>query len=103
MERFFFAHNVNTTERILHEKLNKLLGVLMVAMTIISTLFIYSSTVHASNLVLNEVTVYCYTRISPHIGFFPIFVIMMNNILSFRRTVVKKYYNLDVLFLFYCP
>lgn len=41
----------------------------MVAMTIISTLFASSSTVHASDLVLNEVTVYSYTGVSPHLGY----------------------------------
>ncbi|WP_086445497.1 SpaA isopeptide-forming pilin-related protein [Candidatus Enterococcus lemimoniae] len=48
---------------------NKLLGVLMVAMTIISTLFASLSTVHASDLVLNEVTGYSYTGVSPHLGY----------------------------------
>ncbi|MBC1645823.1 Cys-Gln thioester bond-forming surface protein [Listeria welshimeri] len=52
-----------------NKKLNKLLGVLMVAMTIISTLFASSSTVHASDLVLNEVTGYSYTGVSPHLGY----------------------------------
>lgn len=52
-----------------NKKLNKFLGILMVTMTIISTLFASSSTVHASDLVLNEVTGYSYTGVSPHLGY----------------------------------
>lgn len=51
-----------------NKKLNKFLGVLMVAMTIIITLFASSTTVHASDLVLNEVTGYSYTGVSPYLG-----------------------------------
>ncbi|MEG0498220.1 MAG: hypothetical protein RR541_09520 [Carnobacterium sp.] len=41
----------------------------MVAMTIISTLFASLNIVHASDLVLNEVTGYSYTGVSPHLGY----------------------------------
>lgn len=50
--------------------LNRTLGVLMVCVTFISTLFTYSIPTFASSLCLDEPSDYYYTWISPNTGYY---------------------------------
>ncbi|CWU72985.1 LPXTG cell wall anchor domain-containing protein [Carnobacterium divergens] len=62
--------------------LRKMTTYIMVLVTICGTFFTSSTSVHASDLVLNEPTAYSYTGVSPHLGYAithnPIYVMKMD-------------------------